>query len=73
MYTSPCAAFEKTRSALDLPRDYVRHGIRAIAEDLCTRQLGHRNQLDAIDVRTPRNSGTAIYVTGQGDQPGELG
>lgn len=36
------------KSALDLPRDYVRHGIRAIAEDLCTRQLGHRNQLDAI-------------------------
>ncbi len=36
------------KSPLDLPRDYVRHGIRAIAEDLCTRQLGHRNQLDAI-------------------------
>lgn len=36
------------KSALDLPRDYVRHGIRSIAEDLCTRQLGHRNQLDAI-------------------------
>ncbi len=36
-------------SALELPRDYVRHGIRAIAEDLCTRQLGHRNQLDAIE------------------------
>jgi hypothetical protein len=34
---------------LELPRDYVRHGIRAIAEDLCTRQLGHRNQLDAIE------------------------
>ena len=25
----------------------MRHGIRAIAEDLCTRQLGHRNHLDA--------------------------
>ena len=36
-------------SALELPRDYVRHGIRAIAEDLCTRQLGHRNQLDVIE------------------------
>lgn len=36
------------KSALDLPRDYVRHGIRAIAEDMCTRQLGHRNQLDAV-------------------------
>ena len=38
------------RDRLDLPRDYVRHGVRArIAEDLCTRQLGHRNQLDAIE------------------------
>ena len=36
------------KSALDLPRDYVRHGIRAIAEDLCTRQLGYRNHLDAV-------------------------
>lgn len=35
------------RSALELSRDYVRHGIRGIAEDLCTRQLGHRSQLDA--------------------------
>ncbi|WP_321473451.1 DUF3363 domain-containing protein [uncultured Paludibaculum sp.] len=35
------------RSALELSRDYIRHGIRAIAEDLCTRQLGHRTQLDA--------------------------
>ncbi|MDQ1474644.1 MAG: hypothetical protein QOJ99_6124 [Bryobacterales bacterium] len=37
------------KSALELPRDYVRHGIRGIAEDLCTRQLGHRNQLNAIE------------------------
>jgi hypothetical protein len=37
------------KTVLDLPRDYVRHGVRAIAEDLCTRQLGHRNQLDAIE------------------------
>lgn len=36
------------KSALDLPRDYVGHGIRTIAEDLCTRQIGHRNQLDAF-------------------------
>ena len=37
------------KTALDLPRDYVRHGVRAVAEDLCTRQLGHRNQLDLIE------------------------
>lgn len=36
------------KSPLELPRDYVRHGIRAIAQDLCTRQLGYRNQLDAM-------------------------
>jgi type IV secretory pathway VirD2 relaxase len=34
-------------SILDLPRDYVKTGIRMIAEDLCTRQLGYRNELDA--------------------------
>lgn len=34
-------------SALDLPRDYVKSGIRMIAEDLCTRQLGYRTEIDA--------------------------
>jgi type IV secretory pathway VirD2 relaxase len=32
---------------LHLSRDYVKLGIREIAEDLCTRQLGHRTELDA--------------------------
>jgi type IV secretory pathway VirD2 relaxase len=32
---------------LHLSRDYVKQGIREIAEDLCTRQLGHRTELDA--------------------------
>ncbi len=32
---------------LHLSKDYVKQGIRAIAEDLCTRQLGHRTGLDA--------------------------
>ncbi|HEX4133247.1 MAG TPA: DUF3363 domain-containing protein [Bryobacteraceae bacterium] len=32
---------------LNLSRDYVKQGIREIAEDLCTRQLGHRTELDA--------------------------
>ena len=32
---------------LRLSRDYVRQGIREIAEDLCTRQLGYRTELDA--------------------------
>ncbi len=32
---------------LHLSKDYVKKGIREIAEDLCTRQLGHRTELDA--------------------------
>ena len=32
---------------LRLSRDYVKQGIREITEDLCTRQLGHRTELDA--------------------------
>jgi type IV secretory pathway VirD2 relaxase len=30
-----------------LSKDYVKQGIREIAEDFCTRQLGHRTELDA--------------------------
>jgi hypothetical protein len=36
-------------SPLDLKREYIRNGIRSIAEDLCTRQIGHRNQMDAME------------------------
>ena len=32
---------------LRLSKDYVKQGIREIAEDLCTRQLGHRTEWDA--------------------------
>ena len=32
---------------LRLDRDYLKHGIRAAAEDLCTRQLGYRTERDA--------------------------
>jgi type IV secretory pathway VirD2 relaxase len=32
---------------LNLNRDYIKLGIREIAEDLCTRQLGHRTESDA--------------------------
>ncbi len=31
---------------LRLPKDYVRHGIRQQAEELCTAQLGYRTELD---------------------------
>jgi type IV secretory pathway VirD2 relaxase len=34
-------------SPIHLSREYIQHGIRSIAEDLCTRQLGYRSQHDA--------------------------
>jgi type IV secretory pathway VirD2 relaxase len=37
------------RQPIHLQRDYIKHGIRRIAEDLCTRQLGHRTELDAAE------------------------
>ncbi len=35
--------------SLGLSRDYVQQGIRSIAQDLCTRQLGYRTQRDAAE------------------------
>jgi type IV secretory pathway VirD2 relaxase len=35
--------------SLRLSRDYVQHGLRSVVEDLCTRQLGYRTELDAIE------------------------
>jgi type IV secretory pathway VirD2 relaxase len=35
--------------SLRLSRDYVKHGIRSIAQDLCTRQLGYRTQREAAE------------------------
>jgi hypothetical protein len=32
-----------------LARDYVKTGMRSIAEDYCTRRLGHRTEMDAIE------------------------
>jgi type IV secretory pathway VirD2 relaxase len=34
-----------------LSRDYVKEGIREIAQDLCTRQLGYRSQWDAEEAQ----------------------
>jgi type IV secretory pathway VirD2 relaxase len=34
---------------LRLSRDYVQQGIRGIAADLCTRQLGYRTELDGVE------------------------
>ena len=37
------------RRPIHLKPHYIKHGIRQIAEDLCTRQLGHRTELDAAE------------------------
>ena len=37
--------------SLRIERDYIKQGIRSIAEDLCTRQLGYRTQLDVAEAR----------------------
>ena len=34
-----------------LSRDYIRGGIREVAENLCTRQLGYRTEVDAADAQ----------------------
>ncbi len=40
-----------TGESLRLNRDYIKHGIRAMAEDLCTLQLGYRTELDAAEAQ----------------------
>lgn len=48
--------------ALRLDRDYVKHGIRAAAEDICTRQLGYRTERDA-EVAVSREVHEARYTS----------
>jgi len=48
--------------ALRLDRDYVKHGIRAAAENLCTRQLGYRTERDA-EVAASREVHEARYTS----------
>jgi len=36
-------------ASLQLNRDYIKHGIRAAAEDLCTLQLGYRTEMYATE------------------------
>ena len=36
---------------LRLERDYIKRGIRSIAEDLCTRRLGYRTQVDVAQAQ----------------------
>jgi hypothetical protein len=46
---------------LRLGRDYVKHGIRRHAEELCTAQLGFRTELDVLDAE--RREVGAMHVT----------
>jgi type IV secretory pathway VirD2 relaxase len=39
----------KNGEEIRLSRDYVKSGLRSSAEDLCTRQLGHRTEMDAFE------------------------
>jgi hypothetical protein len=39
------------RRPIHLSRDYIREGIREVAENLCTRQLGYRPEFDAADAQ----------------------
>jgi type IV secretory pathway VirD2 relaxase len=41
--------------SLRFKRDYVKHGIRSIAEDICTRQLGYRTGRDAAEAERREN------------------
>ena len=49
-------------SPLELPREYVRAGIRQHAERACTLQLGLRTALDAASAETEGSRGAAIHV-----------
>jgi hypothetical protein len=44
--------------ALRLGRDYVKRGVREIAEEFCTRQLGFRTTLDAVEAERREIPGT---------------
>lgn len=49
-------------ASLRMSRDYVQKGIRDIAEHLCTRQLGYRTELDAMEAER-REIGEARFTS----------
>jgi hypothetical protein len=63
-------------SPLHLKREYIRYGIRSIAEDLCTGQIGHRNQVDAMmaerrEIQEPRYTSLDRTIK-QGNAAGQV-
>jgi type IV secretory pathway VirD2 relaxase len=53
---------DSQRKPLHLDREYVKSGIRNIAEDLCTKQLGYRTEFDAA-VAERREVGQHRYTS----------
>jgi hypothetical protein len=47
---------------LRLKRDNVKHGIRGIAEDICTRQLGYRTSRDATEAERREIGESRFYI-----------
>jgi hypothetical protein len=67
----------KSGAAVRFTRDYVKKGVREIAEDLCTRQLGFRTTLDAAqaerrEVNEPRFTSLDRTIVGDA-RPNETG
>jgi type IV secretory pathway VirD2 relaxase len=50
---------------LRIDRDYIKHGIRQIAEDLCTRQLGYRTEQDSAVASAREVSGGSWHCLGR--------
>ena len=46
-----CRGVRVDGNPLRLGREYIKEGIREVAQDLCTRQLGYRTELDAVASR----------------------
>jgi hypothetical protein len=66
---------DREGNALRLRRDFIKHGMREIAEDLCTRQLGYRTDMDAneaerCEVSQPRYTSLDRAISGSA-QKGE--
>ena len=44
-------AMDRQGSEIRLPKEFVKHGIRKIAEDRCTQELGYRTQAQALEAQ----------------------
>jgi hypothetical protein len=44
-----CETPRSDGAALRMSREYIQRGIRSVAENLCTKQLGYRTELDTAE------------------------